>query len=312
MKRAVLAALVLLIFPATARADGPPVGQWAIGGVRSAGERYVALPSRHGTMLERLTLKGAAPVRFHFLPRLVGVPMVAIDGTPGGLSRDGRTLVLSQPRTRYPESTSRLYLVNARTLRLRRVITLRGDFSFDAISPDGRTLYLIQLSRRSFTRYAVRALDTSTGRLFPRPVVDATEPDEVMRGMPYARVTSPDGRYSYTLYAGGEKPFIHALDTVRRKAACIDLPPLSLNAQLSLRLRGRTLAVLADEAPAAFVNVPTRHVWRPAAPRPAARQPAGDGGGSGPWPLLGALGALALAAGLTAAGRKRRAGAARS
>lgn len=304
---------LLLAFVSAARADGPPVGAWSIGGVRSASERYVALPSGHGTLLERLTLKGAAPVRFHYLPYKVGVPMVAIDGTSGGLSRDGRTLVLSQPRTTYPERRSTLYLVDARTLRLRRAITLRGDFSFDALSPDGSTLFLIELSRRSFTRYAVRALDTATGRLFPKPVVDATEPDEVMRGIPYARVTSQDGRYAYTLYAGGEKPFVHALDTVARKAACIDLPALPLAAQLTLRLRGRTLTALANDTPAAYVNVPTRHVWKPAAARPVPRHgSSGNDGGNPVWPLLGAVGALALAAAAMAAGRRRRARTARS
>jgi hypothetical protein len=45
-----------------------------------------------------------------------------------------------------------------------------------------------------------------------------------MNGLPITRATGPEGRWEYTLYAGGEHPFIHALDTVRRTSVCLDLP----------------------------------------------------------------------------------------
>ena len=45
-----------------------------------------------------------------------------------------------------------------------------------------------------------------------------------MRGQPLSRAMSPDGRWAYTLYDGnGETPFVHALDTSRATARCIDL-----------------------------------------------------------------------------------------
>ena len=44
------------------------------------------------------------------------------------------------------------------------------------------------------------------------------------RGYPYTRVVSKDGRWVYTLYGGGEHPFVHALDTRSAHAVCIDLP----------------------------------------------------------------------------------------
>ena len=110
-------------------------------------------------------------------------------------------------------------------LRPRAVITLRGDFSFDALSPDGRWLYLVQyLSRRDPSRYLVRLYDLKTHRLRPEPIIDPNEVGDVMRGMPVTRSSSPDGRFAYTLYDGaGEHPFIHALDTVEKSARCIDL-----------------------------------------------------------------------------------------
>ena len=109
-------------------------------------------------------------------------------------------------------------------MRLRRQIHLRGDFSFDAISPDGRIAYFIEyLSPRDVTAYAVRAYDMRARRLFQEPVVDPNEPDEDMSGVPLSRVSDGEGRWAYTLYSGHEHPFVHALDTERRTAACIDL-----------------------------------------------------------------------------------------
>jgi hypothetical protein len=58
--------------------------------------------------------------------------------------------------------------------------------------------------------------------------VDPREPDEDMRGYPITRASSPDGRWAYTLYDGaGKHPFVHALDTQGRTAACIDLDGLA-------------------------------------------------------------------------------------
>ena len=86
------------------------------------------------------------------------------------------------------------------------------------------------------------ALDTSSGRLAARDVVDPREPDEQMGGLPMRRALSRDGRFAYTLYGGGEETFIHALDTVRRRAACIDLEMLAPDTDLSaVRLRLSTM-----------------------------------------------------------------------
>ncbi len=146
------------------------------------------------------------------------IPAVAYDGSPGGLSADGRTLVLINPRTGFPRRITTLAVLDTQRLRARDVIRLTGDFSFDAISPDGRLLYLVQyLSQRDPTRYLVRLYDLEAGRLLPEPIIDPREVGDVMRGTPITRAASPDGRWAYTLYDGaGEHPFIHALDTVGR------------------------------------------------------------------------------------------------
>ena len=144
-------------------------------------------------------------------------------------------------------------MLDARRLIVRRHISLPGFFTVDAISPDGRWLYLIQYAGQNVLDYRVRALDTQTGRLATRDVVDPREPDEQMGGLPMARVMSPDGRFAYTLYSGDHENFIHALDTERRTAACIDLDELPPGTDLSgfrldLSSDGRRVRVLTGAA----------------------------------------------------------------
>ena len=64
-------------------------------------------------------------------------------------------------------------------------------------------------------------------------------PDEQMGGLPMTRAFSRDGRWAYTLYGGGAETFIHALDTVGRTAACIDLEMLPPDADLFARAAAR-------------------------------------------------------------------------
>jgi hypothetical protein len=176
------------------------------------------------------------------------IPAVAYDSSPGGLSGDGNTLVLIEPRRSFPRKTTRLLVLDARTLSRRSVIALHGDFSFDAVSPRGDRIALIDYVNPSDpTRYTVRALDTASGRLDPRPIVDPHDRGEKMRGNPWSRVSTADGRFAYTLYDGGGTPFVHALDTVHMTARCIDLDALVGAPVQRLRLRlendGRSVAV---------------------------------------------------------------------
>ena len=176
---AALAAIAAV--PAPARADGLPVGSIdaGAGGVTAAGlaARYVTLPAGGDTVVARINRSGGQVVASQLLPGVFTVPAVALDGTPGGLSADGRTLVLIRPRPGFPQRSTQLRVLGTGALKLRREVTLRGDFSYDALSPDGRTLYLIQYtSRRDITRYAVRAYDLRAGRLLPptRRIVSAS------------------------------------------------------------------------------------------------------------------------------------------
>jgi hypothetical protein len=161
---------------AGARADGLPVLGFASAtrGVRALDgqRRYVAHPRRHGTIVQAISTSGRTLVRA-FLPGRFDVPVVAYDGSAAGLSADGRTLVLIRPRVAFAQRSTDLAILTARTLRPRRFERLRGDFSFDAISPSGRWVYLVQYtSRLDPTRYPVRTLSTRTGQLLARDIVD--------------------------------------------------------------------------------------------------------------------------------------------
>jgi hypothetical protein len=237
-----------------ARADGLPVLGIDVGSsgvtVPGAGVRYVTLPAGRSTIVAGVERNGGRIVRSFTWPGTWTIPAVAYDGSAGGLSADRRTLVLIEPRVRFPRARTRLLVVRASSLRDARLVELRGDFSFDAVSPDGSHVYLIEYtSPNDPTRYLVRSYDVTRWRLEPRPIVDPRDPSEKMRGNPLSRVTSADGRLAYTLYdGGGARPFIHALNTSRGTARCIDLDGLPAGLQLwDLRLRmsadGRSVAI---------------------------------------------------------------------
>ena len=97
-------------------------------------------------------------------------------------------------------------------------------WSFDALSPDGGLMYLVQYRDfRNPLDYRVRQYDVRGDVLRGGAIVDPDEPEEKMTGVPVSRATSPDGATVYTLYGGGEETFIHALHTEIGQADCIDL-----------------------------------------------------------------------------------------
>jgi hypothetical protein len=298
-----LAALALLgVLPATAAADGlPAVGIDASPLSAPGGElEYTTERARADTRRFESARYGG-PLRARRIAGSFSIPAVAYDGSPGGVSADGRTLVLISPRTRYPRKRTTFAVVDARHLRVLSRISLRGDFSFDAISPDGRTMYLIEYSPRDPADYSVRAYDMGARRLYTRPVVDPSEPDEPMTGAPVTRATSPDGRWAYTLYSGQPHSFLHALDTERRTAVCIDLDDVHGSVWgATLQRRGPTLDVVGRGG-AVLARIDTRD-HRVVASRPAGEGQREDAGTS--WlPMLAPTAVLAV---LLALGRRRR------
>ncbi|MEA2466419.1 MAG: hypothetical protein QOJ57_545 [Thermoleophilaceae bacterium] len=307
-----LALLLSAIVPAVANADGLPlpVDDAGPGGIvaRDGSGRYVTIPVRGGTLVERVETSGGRIADSKFLPGSFTIPVVALDGTPDGLSSNGHTLVLIRPRAGFPRSKTALVVLDTRRLTTRRMITLRGDFSFDAVSRDGSTIFVINyIDPTDPTRYRVRALDPATGRLAPHAIVDPKEPGDAMRGYPLDRATSPDGAWHYTLYdASPRHPFVHALNTEERRAKCIDLPPFpngvdSSALRLGLLGGGRTLTV----GSLATVDTRSFEVTPGSKARPAARQ-AKRGSGASVVPWIAGFGVLLLAGGVVLSRRSRR------
>jgi hypothetical protein len=263
------AAAVIALVPAAVGAGGPSSGALQGGaGVVSGGVRYVALNAGVDTMLERISVRDGRLLRYVTFPGHWGIPLVTQNGATGGLDPRGSMLVLgdASPRTAPMLKETHFLVVNAKTLRITKRVDLRGDFGFDAISPDAKTLYLIQnLSGPAQARYRVRAYDLRRDRLLPRVIADKTQESWVMRGYAVSRATGFGGRWVYTFYSQPDNyPFVHALNTVSRVAVCIGVPwkwadaEGIFRARLSLTDNGRMLRIIDTRSNRVHTSIDTR------------------------------------------------------
>jgi hypothetical protein len=272
MRRTLALAIILgAAWAAAAAADGggpSPGPNWGQPGKvdESRGVRYVALGvgSKY-TLVETIRLNDGNVMRWTSVRGLLGIPMVAWDGTMGGLSRNGGSLVLASfPGTKW----TRFVELNPTSFAVRAKARLRGRFAFDALSPDGSLMYLIEYRGRLNVvngPYAVRVFDWRTRTLYPAAIVDKREPDEKMTGQPVTRTGNPAG-WAYTLYMRpGKTPFVHALDTAHRRAFCVDLPWRHSDEwinEVKLRVRGRTLVLRRGPEVLARMDTKTLEVTR--------------------------------------------------
>ncbi len=246
--------LVAAIVAGGAGANGSPYSPGLVYGWPGVGAddgvRFTAFGMPKSTIVAAVRARDGHVLRSTVVKGFYGVPLVAYDGTSGGLSGDGRRLALSSygPLPGAAGKTN-VVVLDTKALKTSLRVTLPGSWSFDAISPAGSTLYLTEhLRAGQHPLYRVRTLDVRTGRLHGA-LVDRLEGERDMGGEPIRRASSADGRWAYTLYARrGHGPFVHALDTARREAFCIDLPlDVGYDRQwelgLKLRERSRLLTV---------------------------------------------------------------------
>lgn len=300
MSRYLLLIVAALALVPAAFADGPmPYATQNGPGVLSPTGliRYVAVAgARNSTTIEAVATHGGTLHGYDQLLGPYGIPYVTSPDKGEGVSADGRTLVLADVTYTFPRKRSDFAIFDTRSLRMRDAFFLKGDYAFDALSPDGSRLYLVQhVSATDTSRYIVRAYDLKTHTLLPGRIADRTQKSWVMQGYPVDRATSRDGRYVYTLYSNpGGYPFVHALDTVRGVAHCIGLPWTGGdNAVYNMRLtlHGNSLAVhWLSGKPWYRMSTTT---WRLAP----------DGGGGFPWWVLAFLPVATI---LLAYGRRAR------
>jgi hypothetical protein len=152
------------------------------------------------------------------------LPTIGLDPVPVGVSADGSTVVLVEPDPTAKPGTSR-FAVFPRTLDTQpRIVELAGAFEFDALSPDGSLLYVVEhLPGPPAGHYQVRIVETATGTLRPDVIVDKLNVNETMAGWPVAQTRRSDGLV-LTLYRAAGHPFIHALNSIESWAICLDLP----------------------------------------------------------------------------------------
>jgi hypothetical protein len=203
-----------------------------------------------------------ATLRSTVLPGRWGIQLATLGGSLTGLSPNGRVLVLSDflNPTGNIRDRSRFAVVDTQTLAIRSVIALRGDYSVDALSPDGHTLYLIHhLYRSDLTKYQVQAYDLRTERLVPGVIADKSQKGWVMAGWPIARAATRDGTWVYTLYRRDTNyPFVHALDASHGIAVCVGIPAdwTTENTWLSaarLKLNGDELEIRTSRGQTRYV-----------------------------------------------------------
>jgi hypothetical protein len=219
--------------------------------VRSLGR---ALASPDGSVY--YTLEGAAPTTLRWIDAKTGRAITQIDLpgaygfaderelAPSGLSPNGRWLVLVGEAG----ATSRFAVIDTALLRLAATPQVPGPFTYDAISDDGTSLYLVEritpeAARQIFASpaysYRVRAYDVPAAKLSETLVVDVklaaqptgdsnaeTRVDGIMSGIYQSSVPSRDGLWNFSFYYNPNRgPFIHVLHLNSRSAFCIlDLP----------------------------------------------------------------------------------------
>jgi hypothetical protein len=231
MRRRILLVLAIggvcaLWATALAGGAGPSPGL-ALGGngVANGKVRYVTLPVGSATVLTKIDQRSGRVMRSLTLKGGWGIPLVSFDGTAEGLFAGGKSLLLAQ--SLFSGQTLRkntaFTLVDVKRMKVRRTIRLAGAYSYDALSPDGRYLYLVEyVSPEDPSVYRVRAYDLQRSTLLAKIITDKRSWETGMRGSPVTRAWK-DG-WAFTLYGGTDRPFIHALDTRNAQAVCIFMP----------------------------------------------------------------------------------------
>jgi len=184
---------------------------------------YAATVSAERTTVRAVSVRSGQELARADLDGAFRLPPVGPGGLPGGLSRDGRRLVLEGESE---AGASRFTVLDAASLDSIAEVVLPGSFTYDVQSPDGSVLYLLEYPESDHSgRYQVRAFDIGLDRLRQEIVVDKVTLQSAMEGHPVAQLLDGDGRISYTVYVNDHHgPFIHALNTTDGTAICIDLP----------------------------------------------------------------------------------------
>ncbi|MEA2627628.1 MAG: hypothetical protein QOJ10_88 [Chloroflexota bacterium] len=183
------------------------------------------MAGKHLYSVAALTLSDIDPVtgatlRELQLPGAFHLPQITANGLPGGLSQDGRWLVLINDSNM---QTTQMLVVDTASMKAGTPMSFAGTFQFDAISNDGQRIYVVEYL--SGSSYRVRVYNVVAGHLESYIVVDKSDASESMTGLRLSGVPSPDGQWLYSVYARPHQgAFIHALNLNQPYAFCLELP----------------------------------------------------------------------------------------
>jgi hypothetical protein len=186
---------------------------------------YVVTPLTGSSNLKVIDPASGRTIAQTTLPAGYSLPNIAFQGPTAGISPNGQWLALTSQAHGGGGAITTNFMVGSSALTESfKTIRVAGDFLFDALSNDGKSLYLIQ-KMTDANHYRVRLYDVAAGYLQPQAVADKRDPSEPMNGIRGDSVADPAGNYVYTVYARNAGPFIHALPLDQPIAWCIDLPP---------------------------------------------------------------------------------------
>jgi hypothetical protein len=248
VKRLVLVLSMFALVPAAAHADGCPVSTCGDGSssealpgsqlfaVRALGPQGPLVAYDTSTGNWRFTLPqgrlagdGRSFLSFRFAGkrtvigrydmrdgRFLGASTVPGRAIVGTVSAQGRWVALFRLGR---GNVARIELLDTRRGAVVHSVTLRGSYEAEALSPNGRLLFLIHWGRSG---YDLRTYDFAKRELRPTTLA---EPDEKMTGNAATAIASRDGHWLLTLYVKNDGgAFVHALDLRSGVAHCIDLP----------------------------------------------------------------------------------------
>ena len=200
---------------------GTPASDWS--------RYYIVTPLTGSAQLKAIDPASGRTIAQTPIPAGYSLPNIAFQGPTAGLSPNGQWLALTGQGRASGGAITTNFLVGSSSLADSfKTIRVNGDFVFDALSNDGKSLYLIQ-KMGDPNHYQVRLYDVSTSFLAPQPVVDKREPNEPMNGIRGDSAADPAGNHVYTVYIRQAGPFVHALPLGQPIAWCVDLPSKSPN-----------------------------------------------------------------------------------
>jgi hypothetical protein len=225
------------------------------GSLSADGKRYFAVRSATASPKVSTTIAEFEPATGRALRDF------SVDGrwAISRVSYSGRWLVLSRIATAAEKASwtktgkwvSDFLVVDADNGKTAHTIHLDGAYEADTTSRDGNWLFLIQhVPPEAPEHYVIRLYDLAKNHLIDGVLRDKTATEDIMTGLAWNGLASPNGRWLLTLYlnTGRNVAFIHSLDLVDNFPVCIDLPsdrPGSVSASESLfdLLRQYTLTI---------------------------------------------------------------------